>query len=254
MKSLKQLRIVPFLLLAGSLLQANRGHAQAQVYQQVGVLPPATVPAQVSGQVPGQVSGTQTPGAQSGTGQGGSPTLIPRVSPESLLIGRGDQISINVYGEPDQYQAVYVDDAGNVPLQMGGTVHVAGLTPEQAAKAISDHLREAQIMSNARVTVIVTGFATQAVSVLGEVNKPGTVLVTTPRRILDVISLAGGFDAISDRLRVTVQHGSNPAECADRGSVKRPRRSAEVQQHHCVSGRHGGCTARSSDLRDRRRG
>jgi polysaccharide export outer membrane protein len=202
MKKIRQLRIISLtLLFAGVALLANVGHAQAPVYQQVGVLPASSVPAQVSGSVAGQVPA-----------QTGSPSLIPRVAPESLLIGRGDQIAINVYNEPDQSQTVYVDDAGNVPLQMGGSVHVAGLTPEQAAKAISDHLREAQIMSNARVTVVVIGFATQAISVLGEVVKPGTVLVTTPRRILDVISLAGGFTAISDRLRVTVQHGSNPKD------------------------------------------
>jgi polysaccharide export outer membrane protein len=201
MINLRLLRITSFALLPCSALLTNLGHAQAPVYQQVGVLPPSAVPVQVSGQVAGQVSAGQT----------GPQGLIPRPPQESLLIGRGDQIAINVYNEPDQSQTVYVDDSGNIPLQMGGSVHVAGLTPEQAAKAISDHLREAQIMSNARVTVVVIGFATQAISVLGEVYKPGTVLVTTPRRILDVISLAGGFDPISDRLRVTVQHGSDPA-------------------------------------------
>ena len=43
-----------------------------------------------------------------------------------------------------------------------------------------------------QVSVFEKEFATQGVSVLGEVQKPGVYQVTGPRRLFDVLSLAGG--------------------------------------------------------------
>jgi polysaccharide export outer membrane protein len=45
---------------------------------------------------------------------------------DSLLIGPGDQIQVQVYDTPEMSQQPRVTDQGNVPLAFIGSVHVAG--------------------------------------------------------------------------------------------------------------------------------
>src|SRR5271156_1453593 len=84
---------------------------------------------------------------------------------ESLLIGRGDLLHIQVYDTPEMEQRARVTDAGNIPFSFLGNVSVTGLTPEQAAKEIEGRLVAAGIMLHPQVTVRVDAYATQFVSV-----------------------------------------------------------------------------------------
>jgi polysaccharide export outer membrane protein len=58
-------------------------------------------------------------------------------------------------------------------------------------------------MRQPQVTVRVMEYATQDVSVLGQVKTPGTYSITTPQTILKILSLAGGLTDVADR-NVTV--------------------------------------------------
>lgn len=123
---------------------------------------------------------------------------------ESLLIGPGDLIQIDVMDTPEMEQQVRVTDDGNVPLAYLGSVHVAGETPAAAAVTIAHEFVEKKVMRKPEVTVRVQEYATQDVSVLGQVRTPGTYSITTPQPILKVLSLAGGLTESADR-KVTVK-------------------------------------------------
>jgi polysaccharide export outer membrane protein len=118
---------------------------------------------------------------------------------ESLLIGPGDLIQINVMDTPEMEQQVRVTDDGNVPLAYVGSVHVAGQTPATAATIIQGALIEKKVMRKPQVTVRMMELATQDVSVLGQVRTPGTYSITTPQTILKILSLAGGLTESADR-------------------------------------------------------
>lgn len=128
---------------------------------------------------------------------------------ESLLIGPGDLVQVQVFQTPDLNEAARVTDAGELPLILGGNVKVSGLTPEQAAHAIEDTLKQGHYLLNPRVIVTVQQFATQSVSVLGEVNHPGIYPIVTPISILDVVAMAGGLTEIADRELQIQRHGSS---------------------------------------------
>jgi polysaccharide export outer membrane protein len=118
---------------------------------------------------------------------------------ESLLIGPGDLIQVDVMDTPEMEQQVRVTDDGNVPLAYIGSIHVAGQTPAAAAAAIQQALIDKKVMRKPEVTVRMTELATQDVSVLGQVRTPGTYSITTPQTILKVLSLAGGLTEAADR-------------------------------------------------------
>lgn len=124
---------------------------------------------------------------------------------ESLLIGPGDQLHIQAFDTPEFEQHVRVTDAGNVPLQLIGNIHVAGLTPAQASELIDAKLISGHFILDPQATVIVDQFATQTVSVLGEVKTPGTFTITAPRTVLDMVAMAGGLTAAADR-HIGIKH------------------------------------------------
>jgi polysaccharide export outer membrane protein len=131
---------------------------------------------------------------------------------ESLLIGPGDQLHVKVADTPEMDQHPRVTDAGEVPIEGAGNVRVSGLTPAAAATIIQDQLIANHYMRHPAVTVTIEQYATQTVSVLGEVKAPGAYPITTPRSILDLLALAGGLSPSADR-NIVVQRHSSPEDC-----------------------------------------
>lgn len=123
---------------------------------------------------------------------------------ESLLIGPGDQLGIQVLEAPELAQHARVTDAGNLPLLVGGLVKVAGLTPSDAAIAVQQALVDGHYLLHPHVAVTVEQYATQSVTVIGQVLHAGSIPISTPRPVLDIIGLAGGLSELADR-RITIQ-------------------------------------------------
>jgi polysaccharide export outer membrane protein len=130
-----------------------------------------------------------------------APCLAQR---ESLLIGPGDLIQVDVMDTPEMEQQVRVTDDGSVSLAYIGSIHLTGQTPAAAAASIQAALIEKKVMRHPQVTVRMMELATQDVSILGQVHTPGTYTITTPQTILKVLSLAGGLTEAADR-NVTVK-------------------------------------------------
>jgi polysaccharide export outer membrane protein len=123
---------------------------------------------------------------------------------ESLLIGPGDLIQMDVMDTPEMEQQVRVTDAGTVALAYIGSIKIAGQTPAAAAAMIQGALMEKKVMRLPHVTVRVQKYASQDVSILGEVRTVGTYSIMTPQTILKVLALAGGLTDMADR-HVTVK-------------------------------------------------
>jgi polysaccharide export outer membrane protein len=128
-------------------------------------------------------------------------------SGESLRIGPGDQIHVTVVDSPELDQHPRVTDAGEVPLIGVGAVKVAGLTPAEATAAVHDKLIAAHYLNHPEVTVTVEQYATQTVSVLGQVRASGAYPIGTARSVVDVLALAGGLNEVADRNIVIERRG-----------------------------------------------
>jgi polysaccharide export outer membrane protein len=113
-------------------------------------------------------------------------------SPHDLLIGAGDLLEVSLYGMPDFKTDVRVNSGGEISLPMIGTVPVAGLSVEQAETLVARKLTEKGLFNDPHVTVFEKEYATQGISVLGEVQKPGIYPLLGSRKLYDAISAAGG--------------------------------------------------------------
>jgi polysaccharide export outer membrane protein len=123
---------------------------------------------------------------------------------ESLTIGLADMVHVKVLEASELEQSARVTDSGEIPLILGGNVKIAGLSPADAALAIEQVLKDRNYVLNPHVTVTIDQYATQTVSVVGQVHAPGVYPIGTPRTIVDVLAIAGGINDAADR-KVTIQ-------------------------------------------------
>ncbi len=128
---------------------------------------------------------------------------------ESLLIGPGDMVQVSVFDTPELGQVLRVTDAGSIPLIMGGDVKISFQTPETASRTIEKILLDGHFLLHPRVSVTIVEYATQKVSILGEVKVPGAYATNTPRSVVDVLTLAGGLSDAADREIVIERRGTH---------------------------------------------
>ena len=138
--------------------------------------------------------------------------LAQSPSENSLLISPGDNLHITVLDMPEMEQYARVTDAGDVPVQGIGNVRVVNMSPAEAASAIHDRYLSSHFLNHPEVSVAVDQYATEEVTLIGEIKAPGAYPIATPRPILDVIALGGGLTDFADREILVERHGdqSNP--------------------------------------------
>src|SRR5688572_16366488 len=108
-------------------------------------------------------------------------------------LGAGDVVKLSVYGSPDLSVETRVSEAGTITFPLLGQVQVGGLSVAAAEKKIGDLLEKGGYLKKAQVNMLVTTLASQQVSVLGYVNRPGRYAVEGRRKVLDLLALAGGI-------------------------------------------------------------
>jgi polysaccharide export outer membrane protein len=153
----------------------------------------------------------QTP-AETAPGAGVATVAPSAARPLSVpLIGAGDLLKVSVLGAPESDQEVRVGADGNAVLNFIGAIHVAGLTTEQAQGTIAKALVAGGFFTQPQVSVFEKEYATQGVSVLGEVWKPGVYPLLGSRTLFDVLSLAGGTTPKAGKV-VSITHRDNPQQ------------------------------------------
>jgi polysaccharide biosynthesis/export protein len=149
------------------------------------------------------------PAASAATPDTGETVAPPQKNPTVPAIGVGDLLKVSVLGAPESDQEVRVGADGNIFLNFIGAVPVVGQTTEEAQAMIAKKLAAGSFFTNPQVSVFAKEYATQGVSVLGEVQKPGVYPMLGARRLFDILSLAGGTTARAGKL-VSITHRDAP--------------------------------------------
>ncbi|MCF8219569.1 MAG: polysaccharide biosynthesis/export family protein [Bacteroidales bacterium] len=115
----------------------------------------------------------------------------------------------NSIGDPSLYVNSYaINDTGYVKMPVLGAIKLSGLTVAEANQVIQDHVD--LYLNNATVQLRLINFK---VSLLGEVNQPGTYYVYQPSvNILELISNAGDMTPYGNRQEVMIVRTINGKE------------------------------------------
>ena len=126
----------------------------------------------------------------------GPPNLPP--PQQSTMIGPGDLFKVTVLGEKDLPGEYRVQPDGTIDFPYLDRLKVAGLEPQQIVDVIKQALVEKKILIDPQVTLVVTQYNSKKISIVGSVNKPGSLPWTEGMKLVDAISLAGGLTSIAD--------------------------------------------------------
>lgn len=107
-------------------------------------------------------------------------------------IGPKDLLEIRVLEIPELNLERRVTDGGAITLPLIGDFPLSGLTPSQARAKLETLLKE-KYVNRANVSVIVKEYASRPVSVVGAVQKPGSLNISGRWSLLQAISAAGGL-------------------------------------------------------------
>jgi polysaccharide export outer membrane protein len=128
----------------------------------------------------------------------------------SWRLGPGDLIEVSIYNVPELSTKARVGNSGDVYLPLIDYIHVGGLSLEEAQSLIQKRLEDGGFVRNAHVTIFLDESASQGVTVLGDVSKPGIYPALGERKLYDLISAAGGFTSSAGRkVSVIRQHSES---------------------------------------------
>jgi polysaccharide export outer membrane protein len=148
---------------------------------------------------------------QAGAGIAQQSGGAPPASAPPLRIGSGDLIEISVYDSPDLSGRFRVDEKGDVAVPLLGPVHVEGETAEEAGRAVQQRYVDADILkpSKAQAAVFIAEYASQGITVTGEVKSAGLQPALGVRMFNDVMIAAGGVTPLAAS-KVIITRKSDP--------------------------------------------
>ena len=116
----------------------------------------------------------------------------PGPQQRDYVIGKEDLLELGVFEQPDLTRTVRVSGDGTISLPLLGVVPLAGLSTKQAEEKLRDLLSD-KYLTDPQVWVFVKEAKSRKVSVVGAVEKPGSIEMLGDRTLLEAISEAGGL-------------------------------------------------------------
>ncbi len=127
------------------------------------------------------------------TGRTATAPAGPAIAAPDYLIGPGDNVSINVWRNPEVSMTVPVRPDGKITTPLVEDLEASGKTPTELARDIEKAL--AKFIQQPVVTVIVTGFVGtygEQIRVIGQAAKPQALPYRRDMSLMDVLIAVGG--------------------------------------------------------------
>ena len=202
------------LMLLGILLTGGAARAQAPTPSTQGI-PTGVVKIPLTTDNKSKPNPKEAPPVWNGQGENpaggasGLPGAVSEALPVAAPIAPGYLLDVSEFHTPEFHSTVRVSAAGTVKLPMVDEVRVEGMDEVEAARAISAALVAGGLLNHPQVSVLITAYVGQDVSVLGEVTRPGVYSYTMHHRLLDMISAASGLTSMAGGV-VNIYHRNDP--------------------------------------------
>lgn len=133
--------------------------------------------------------------------------------PETYVLGAGDEVIIDVYGDSQRSDKLKVAPDGTVTMAYAGPITVAGRTLQQVRSTISGRLRPYYSGSNIKVTIGQTRAIT--INVMGEVQTPGSYTLSAFASVFHALYHAGGVNDIGTLREIKICRGGRVVSTVD---------------------------------------
>jgi polysaccharide biosynthesis/export protein len=121
---------------------------------------------------------------------------------KDFTIVAGDVIQITVWKEEGLDREILVLPDGTVTFPLIGTIEIEGLTPRAAQRIIKKKLKK--YIPDASVTVMVKAPLGHTVNVIGQVTKPGEIVIGHHMGVMEALSQVGGLTPYASTSHIIV--------------------------------------------------
>ena len=133
--------------------------------------------------------------------------------PPDYEMREGDTVQVTVFNEPELSAGGRIRKDCTIQCPLIGSVRIKGLSQAAAARAIEDAYREDYLV-HPEVNLFVSQFTVQRVTILGQVQRPGSHELPAEKNltILQVLGMAGGPTRVANLKKVLVKRIKNGRE------------------------------------------
>jgi polysaccharide export outer membrane protein len=137
-----------------------------------------------------------------------APVAEPLSVSSNYVIGADDQLKIEVWKEPQLSTTLPVRPDGMISMPLINDIHAAGFTPMQLQAEITSRLTK--FVTDPVVNVTVMAVNSKKVFLVGEVLRPGPLVMTPGMTVLQAIATAG-LTPYANKKRIYILRG-DPAQ------------------------------------------
>jgi len=116
---------------------------------------------------------------------------VQAVQPYEYKIHAGDILNISVWNEENLQRELRVLPDGTISFPLSGVITVKGKSLKDIQTELSKKLTD--FMPDAEVNVSVKSVEGNSVYVIGQVKKPGKIIMYQPMDVMQILSIAGGL-------------------------------------------------------------
>ena len=133
------------------------------------------------------------------------PKAAPVRAPSGYQLKPNDVVRLAVFEEPDLATQTRILKTGEAVFPLIGTVKIAGLSLEEATERVRLLYAEDYLV-DPKVTLSVDEYATDYISIVGAVNRPGQIPIPSSGRLdlASALATAGGLAPNADPNRITL--------------------------------------------------
>jgi polysaccharide export outer membrane protein len=142
----------------------------------------------------------------------GSPAPSPSATggEAPYTISAGDVLQITVWKEDSLDREILVLPDGSISFPLIGSLNVEGQTPMEVQVTIKEKLRP--FIPDASVAVVVKADLGHTVSVIGQVTRPGEIMMGHRLTVMEALSQAGGLTPFADEGKIIILRHENGKE------------------------------------------
>ena len=126
--------------------------------------------------------------------------------PDSYILQAGDTLEVSVLQDPKLNRQVVIAPDGSISFPLAGHFQAAGKTMQALEKEFSKRLSK-NYLSPPQVTLMLSAAGqspSSQVFIMGEVNKPGPVPISSGMNVMQAIALSGGFGKFAAKSRIQI--------------------------------------------------
>lgn len=113
------------------------------------------------------------------------------VANDGYRLNAGDKLAIKVWQEENLHEDVVVLPDGTISFPLVGHVPAAGKTTEELVNLLQERL--SQFVPSPEINIRLISADGNMIYVIGQVNKPGVLIMIRPTDVMQALSMAGGL-------------------------------------------------------------